>query len=286
MRPPGALGAVVLALPAIAILATAPATGQGLNLPGATSRAPIEINADQGIEWLQKGQAYVARGNARAKQGDVSVHADMLTAYYEGGKEGRPSRIIRIDADGKVRIVAPGETATGDKAVYDVERGILVLTGKPRLVTRTDRITARDSLEYWTDRNMVVARGEAVAVRGDKRLAARVLSAHFVRDPKQGDRIVRIDAFDDVLISSPGEIVRAAKGVYDVDSGIATLVGSVKISRGPNQLNGERAEVDLNTGKSRLLSGPDGPVRGIIVPGGDRRTGARAQPAPGGGERR
>jgi lipopolysaccharide export system protein LptA len=286
MRLRGAFGADILVLQAITLFVAAQVHGQGLNLPGADSRAPIEINADQGIEWLQKGQAYVARGNARAKQGNVSVHADVLTAYYEGGKEGRPSRIIRIDADKNVRIASPGETATGEKAVYDVERGILVLTGKPRLVTSTDRITARDSLEYWTDRNMVVARGEAVAVRGDKRLAARVLSAHFVRDSKLGDRIVRIDAFDDVLISSPGEIVRATKGVYDVDSGIATLVGSVKISRGQNQLNGERAEVDLNTGKSRLLSGPDGPVRGIIVPGGERRAGARGQPAPGAGERR
>ena len=31
---------------------------------------PIEIDADQGIEWLSEDKVYLARGNANAKQGD------------------------------------------------------------------------------------------------------------------------------------------------------------------------------------------------------------------------
>ena len=48
--------------------------------------------------------------------------------------------------------------------------------------------------------------------------------------------------------------------------------GSVKITRGQTQLNGDRAEVNLNTGVSRLLTMVKGQkksnerVRGIFMP--------------------
>ena len=43
---------------------------------------PIEIDADQGIEWLSGDKVYLARGNANAKQGDFSMRADILKAFY------------------------------------------------------------------------------------------------------------------------------------------------------------------------------------------------------------
>jgi len=270
--------AFALALCAAA-MAGAPvaATAQGIGLPSPSRAAPIEILADQGIEWRQDAQAYIARGNARAVQGDVAVHADTLTAYYRksGAEEakgrtrlgaGGGNEIVRIDAEGNVRIASPRQTAYGDKAVYDVEKSILVLTGKPRLVTETERITASRSLEFWEQRSLAVARGDAVAVRGDKRLRADILTAHF-KDNAQGKAEVdRVDAHDNVLISSPSEIVRAKQGVYDVKTGIAVVRGSVRITRGEDQLNGDVAEVNLNTGVSRLLSGPDSRVRGSFRP--------------------
>ena len=49
---------------------------------------------------------------------------------------------------------------------------------------------------------------------------------------------------------------------------MATLTGDVQLSRGDNQLNGDRAEVDLNSGVSRLVSAPggEGPIRALLVP--------------------
>jgi lipopolysaccharide export system protein LptA len=276
--------AAVFALAALAAYRASPVAAE-VSLPGATSsKAPIEITADDGIEWQQKSQAYVARGHARAAQGDSAVHADVLTAFYAGG-QGQPTKITRIDAVGHVRLVSPNGTATGSKAAYDVAKGILVLTGHPVLVTRTDRITARDSLEFWRDRNLVVARGAAHAVREGRRLSADVLTAHLAKGPKGQDQITRIDAFDHVVVSTPSEIVRAARGVYNLQTGIATLTGSVKITRGDNQLNGDRAVVDLNTGKSRLLSAPGEPVRGILVPGEKKNGKASAPPAGSAGAR-
>lgn len=248
------------------LLATGAVQGQGIGLPNQSAGKPIEINADNGIEWQSKQKAYIARGNARAAQGDVEVFGDMLTAYYREDEKGATA-IWRIDADRNVRIVTPTQRAFGDKGVYDVDNGVLVLTGKGiRLETETDSITARDSLEYWEKRSIAVARGNAIAVRGDNRLRADILTAYFVNDKDGKNRVKRVDAYDNVVITTLDEVVRSARGVYNVDTGIATLTGDVKITRGDNQLNGDSAEVNLNTGVSRLFGKENGRVRGIFTP--------------------
>ena len=248
------------------------AQAQGLALPGGNDRTPIEITAQEGIEWQQKTRAYIARGNAHAQQGDSKVDADQLVAYYEEG-EGQATRITRIDADGSVRLTSPSGIGTGTKAVYNVAQGILVLTGQPQLTTPTDRINARESIEYWRDKNIVVARGDAVAVREDKRLAADVLVGNIATAKDGSEKIVRIDAYDNVVVVTPTDTVRATRGSYWVETGIAQLKGSVKITRcDGTQLNGNEAQVDMNSGKATLTSGPGGPVRGIIVPGEKGKT--------------
>ncbi len=258
----------MLAALAVSIaLLTFPAGGQGIGLPGQDKKSPIEITADDGIEWQQETKVYIARGNARARQKDVVVHGQVLKAYYRELPEGG-TQIWRIDADGDVRIVSPTQTAYGDKAVYDVDNGVLVLTGTVKLVTETDRITARESLEYWEKRNLVVARGDAVAIRGDNRLRADILTAHFKIGRDGKSRIHRIDAFDNVLVSSPTEIATGNQGVYNVKTGIAILSGSVKITRGENQLSGEYAEIDLNSGVSRLFGSAKQRVQGYFAPDG------------------
>ena len=61
---------------------------------------PIQIEADDGIEWQRANQLYAARGNARAEQGGVTVEADELIAFYQPNAEGE-NEIFRIDANGK-----------------------------------------------------------------------------------------------------------------------------------------------------------------------------------------
>ncbi|MFQ5971585.1 MAG: LptA/OstA family protein [Alphaproteobacteria bacterium] len=247
------------------------AQSQTLGFSRMTS-APIEIEADEGIEWHRANQLYVARGNAKASQGVVTVEADSLTAFYRVTSAG-DSEIFRIDADGSVRISSAEEVATADKAVYDVDKGILVLTGDEiQLDTKDSTITAEDSLEYYEQTQLAVARGNAVASQPDRRVQADVLMAHFAEQEgaERGSKVDRIEAVGNVVIWTPTDLVQASRGEYRIDEGIATLNGAVRITRGENQLNGEFAEVDLNTGISRLLGGSPtsgkSRVRGLIVP--------------------
>ncbi len=258
-------------LAALVFILNVPAAfAQGLNFASGDSDVPIEVFADDGIEWQQEKLTFLARGNARAVRGEVTVYADELQAFYrkllKGGTE-----IWRLDAVGHVRIETPGEKAYGNHGVYDVDNAILVLSGgKVRLVTDTDVITANEQLEYWERKKMAVARGDAMAVSDGKKLNADVLVAYFTENSAGVTAVHRVEAFDNVKIETKLEKATSKRAVYTVNNGMVTLTDSVKLTREGNVLDGCRAQVNLNTGLSKLFGCKDqggGQVGGVFRSG-------------------
>ena len=246
------------------------ANAQSLSLGGVTGDVPIEVYAEDGIEWQQDGSIFVARGNTRAVRGEVEVFSDELKAHYREGAGGQ-SEVWRLDALGNVRIISNSETAYGSRAIYNADQKVLVIDGeKPRLVSGKDTLSASQQLEYWELKSFAVARGDAVAVRDNKRVHADVLVAHLKPDAKGQTRVYRVDAYDNVRIRTGRETATGDLGVYNVDSGVATLTGKVKLVRDDNELRGCRAEVNLNTGISKLFAcanqSNSGRVQGSFVP--------------------
>lgn len=267
---------LVLGLLFLAPLLPGAAFAQGLNMKGDAKGLPLTVDAEEGIEWRQNEFVFIARGNARAVRGTMTVSGDELRAYYrEGSKAG--SDVWRLDSIGNVVMTTPGEKATGDNAVYDVERGILVLKPAPggvaRLVSGNEEISAKGQLEFWETRQISVARGEARAVQQGRTLFADVLVAHLTKSAAGESTIKRIEAYDRVKIVTAEDTVTASRGTYVPQSGIATLVGSVRMVRGENTLEGCRAVVDTKAGVSRLFACPataggqkGGRVKGQLVP--------------------
>lgn len=258
------------ALLAALLLAAAagPAAAQLLQGTG-DGNVPVTVEADQGIEWIRDSKVYVARGNAKATRGDTEVTADSLTAHYREKPDGT-SEIFRIVAEGNVVIATPRERATGDKAVYVLDKALVRLTGRDlQFRNAQDLITARESLEYWQEKHVAVARGDATAIRDNQRIRADLMTAFFAEDKQGKTALQRVEADGNVVITTPQEVARGNEGVYNALKGTATLNGNVRITRGKNQLNGERAVVNLNTGISRLLPGgkDGGRVKGLFTPG-------------------
>ncbi|PWC36645.1 hypothetical protein TSO352_14930 [Azospirillum sp. TSO35-2] len=249
------------------LFAASPAAAQGL--PGMGGKQPVEINADQAIEWHQDVRAYVARGNASAKRNDSTVFADVLTAYYRE-VPGKGNEVFQLVADGNVRVVSPTQQVFGDHGVYDVDKQVAVVTGKAlKLVTTKDVVTARDTLEYYEGQDLTVARGDAVAVRGNDRLRADVLIGRLKKMPDGTTQMERIDGSGNVIVTTATDVALAEKLVYSVADNVAVLIGNVKITRGDNQLNGEAAEMNMNTKINRVIAGRDagGRVSGLLIPG-------------------
>lgn len=261
---------------------------------------PIEVTARDGIEWRQNDQVVIARGAAQAVRGGVTIDADLLLARYRprGGApvEARPpsegpggaSEIWRLEAEGSVVITTATDRAEGDRAIYDLDQAVMVLTGNNLRLTSPDNVlTARDTVEYWPQRRMAVARGDAVVVtKDDRRVRADVLVAYFREAPTEaaatrpqptrpapeaspgsGSNLDRVEAFGRIEIRTPTEVVRGDTGIYTPPNSIARLLGNVRIVRGDNTLTGCEAIVNMDTGISRLVACPNERVRGIIVPG-------------------
>ncbi|ONG51330.1 hypothetical protein BKE38_16330 [Pseudoroseomonas deserti] len=306
----------------LAALAVAPqaARAQQLDL---TQGGPVEVTATDGIEWRQQEQVVIARGSARAVRGGVTLTADRLIARYRP-RAGAPAaagtqgdtpmsggEIWRLEAEGNVRIDSATDHAEGDRAVYDMDQAVMVLTGRAlKLTTPQNVLTSRDSMEYWPGKRMAVARGAAVVVTADqRRIAADTLVGYF-RDqgaaaasnarpapaaaqparnpvtgqpttPGQGSQLDRVEAFGNVEIRTTGEVVRGDRGVYSETTGMSRLLGGVRITRGDNQLNGQEAIVNMRTGVARLVSTPGQRVQGLIIPQqGQQALQPQGQPQP------
>ncbi len=266
------MGVCMAACMAIALFVSAPspAFAQSLNFGGTGGDLPIDVYAENGIEWQQENSLFIARGDARAVRGQVEVLSDELRAYYREGTTGQ-SEIWRLDAVGNVRIVSNTETAYGNRAIYNADQQVLVIDGeKPRLESGQDILTATQQLEYWEAKRFAVARGNAVATREDKQVRADVLVAHFNQDARGKSQVYRIDAYDNVRVKTEAETAVGDRGVYNVNTGVAVLTGNVTMVRDTNTLNGCRAEVNLNTGISKLFACPNqqgsNRVRGTFIP--------------------
>ena len=293
---------ILLALACLLPIGTG-AAAQQIDL---SSGGPVAITAREGFEWREAEQMVVASGDARAVRDNVTVIADRLVARYRkkpgaapaatpgaGGDTGG-NEIYRLEAEGNVRIFTATDEAVGDRAVYDIDQAVMVMTGRGlRLTTPTQVLTARDSLEYWSQKRMAVARGNAVAVTTDaKRLAADVLVAYVEEDakpaaprttqagnepPGANSKLKRMEAYGNVEARTATDIVRGDRAVYLPETGVARVIGNVRVTSGQNQINGPAADVNMRTGVARMLADPGARVQGVIVP---NSTPGITQPAP------
>jgi lipopolysaccharide export system protein LptA len=263
---------------------------------------PIAITASEGMEWRQEQREVIARGDARAVRQNVTVTADRLIAFYRpknGEAPPQPAQnvvndadtggneIYRVQAEGNVRIFTATDQVQGDRAVYDLDQAVMLMTGHAlKLTTPNDVLTARDALEYWPQKHMAVARGNAVVVTNDgRRVSADTLVAYTTDAPAPAatpaapakpasaedpalasGKLEKVEAFGNVTVRTVTDTAIGDRAVYVPDSGIARLAGRVRITRGDNQLNGSEAEVNMKTGIARLLAGTGERVQGLVIP--------------------
>ena len=233
---------------------SAAAVAGGLDLASGSKDMPIEITADNGIEWEKNKEILIASGNAKASRGGITVLAEVLRAYYRKKTTGGTD-LFRLDAAGGVKIFSDTESMEGQTAVLDFEQAILKVDGKKVIYKAgPDTITANQQMEYWERQKMAVARGNAVAIHKGKTLRADVLKALLRKNKTGRSEVYIIEAFNNVLIVSDKDRLRSDSAIYKLDSGIVTLKGNVSIIRENSILNGDLAEINLKTGISKLLT--------------------------------
>lgn len=89
------------------------------------SEAPVDFSADH-IELQDKQKRVLLTGNVDIIQADLKMTADRtLMAYTDVSKV----ELQRVDATGHVVVTRTSERATGDVAVYDLNRKLITMVG-------------------------------------------------------------------------------------------------------------------------------------------------------------
>lgn len=237
--------------------------------------APIEISADNSLEWMQEDQQYIANGNVEVTQGDAKIYANKLIADYRENETTGATEIWQLTALENVRLINADTTATGNKAIYNIDTGLSVITGNNlKLTTPEQVITARDALEYNFDKGIAKAIGNAKIIQGQDTLSANTITANFSKDSKGKQALKTATANGGVTIKTSDETLTGNKAIYNATNNTAEVLGNVKIVRGPNILEGARAEVNLTTNLSKMFGNPnDGKrVKGIFFPSSKPQT--------------
>ncbi len=252
---------------------------------------PIEVTATRELEWDRDGKTYIARGSAKAVQGENSLEGDVLKAYYSdgsgaasvGGQSVTNTKINRIEAFGHVVIKSDGNTAYGDQGVYDLTTGEAVLTGGNLiLATAQETITARDRITFNSMTNIMTAQGKARLEHLDDVLESDRLVATF-HEVAGRLELKEMEAIGHVVITTPAEVLTGDRARFVAATNIATIDGNVTIRRDNNVLTGARGQVNLTTRKSRLFGGEGAPVTGTT--GGDSAGQPDASQGTGGKQR-
>ncbi len=166
-----ALGLSLVVMPGVALAQSArPGGATPTNAPltslGSNSKDPIKIDADR-LDVLDKESKAVFAGNVVAVQGKTTMRCSKMTIFYDsrgqtaaGATTSRTPRpqpaaspasvggdggIKRLECDGPVTVTSEEQVATSQKAVFDREKDLVVMTGDVALakgpnVTRGERL--------------------------------------------------------------------------------------------------------------------------------------------------
>ncbi len=213
--------------------------------------ADMIVNADKSLEWNQQKGFYEARGNAHAYQGDQEIFADDLKAFYDVTSSERT--ITKIYANGNVRFADDAHTGSGSRLVYQMDTDDYMLNGPNARIDGPDsKARAYKDIHFQREEGRVHLREQAEIKLSDGR--------HLTGDDLQlylnsEDNIERIEARGNVTVTqASGARASADNMEYDRIGDKATLTGNVTIIDGGNQLSGDKAEIDFETGISKMLS--------------------------------
>lgn len=142
--------------------------------------------------------------------------------------------------------------------------------GNPKSDKNQEIYIESDTMEVEQKANRATFIGHVDATRGAVRLRSRRLVVNFRKAPKGAKsktELTKLDARGSVIVTSKGQKATSDWAIMQVQANKVTMGGNVVLTEGKTVLKGNKLELDLNTGKSRLFGGGSGGrVKGVFLP--------------------
>ena len=170
-------GGVILASGLLLLAGPAPAQVFGSH----NSNAPVNFDAGR-IEVQDRADRVVLSGSVRVEQAGLVLNAARMTVAYRnvGGIQ-----IDRIDASGGVSVRKAGDTASGNVAIYDLNRRLITLLGNVTLTQGTNRLSGgRVIIDLASGRSTIDGRTTGGTTAGSQNSSGRVSGTFTVPQRK------------------------------------------------------------------------------------------------------
>ena len=111
---------------------------------------PIKVLAEQAT---YEGGLTVLVGNVDVTQGVARIQSDTMNIYRSEADDGtsgslKLGAVNRIDARGNFRYTTPDNNVTGDRGVYERDKGIITVTGNVKVKQPGGNTASTDKLIY------------------------------------------------------------------------------------------------------------------------------------------
>ncbi|NCF47585.1 MAG: hypothetical protein GWP24_08465 [Alphaproteobacteria bacterium] len=213
----------------------------------------LEIEASGFLEWNQENKSYIAKGDAIATQGGRTIDADEIIAFY-ASEENRD--ITRIQAAGSVQFSDVLGSGYSDRLHYEMNTQTVTLNGNENYF-ESEEFTAQSSNQIQfneLDGILNLQDDAMISISEARKIEAQRLEIELSDE----GNVTTINAEGDVkLTEKAGRIAYSGSAFYEAENGNMTLSDSVEILDGNNQLRGDKAIINVETGYSKILAGSE-----------------------------
>ncbi len=142
--------------------------------------------------------------------------------------------------------------------------------GNPKSDKAREIYIESDTMEVEQKANRATFVGSVDATRGSVRLRSSRLVVNFkkaAKGAKAKTELTKLDARGNVVVTSKGQRATSDWAIMLVQANKVTMGGNVVLTEGKTVIKGNKLEIDLNTGKSRVFGGgSSGRVKGVFLP--------------------
>jgi len=138
-----------------------------LSLGVMANDTPIEVTADNALEWDRANMVFTAKGNAMISQGNSAINATNITAKYSEIDD--EINIQSVVAEPNATLKQPTETLTANKINADFKDGVLsTITATENVILKTDKETLRgNKATYNAIKRTIIVTGNVRIEQGD-----------------------------------------------------------------------------------------------------------------------
>ena len=108
-----------------------------------------------------------------------------------------------------------------------------------------------DQIELQDKANRAVLTGNVAVKQAEMTLNAQRLNVAYTGEVVDGNpQVSRLDAAGGVTVRRPDQTAPGQYAVYDLNRRVITMLGNVRLTQGPNTVNGARLTINLDTGRA------------------------------------